>query len=124
MSKTSVRVFTWEEMEKEKVTDAITRRIVTSDETMVSQIFLEKGSVVPTHHHANEQFSYLLSGSMMFSLGENGEEEILLRAGQIMHIPSNVPHAAEALEDTLSLDIFNPPRQDWLDGTDDYFRRG
>ena len=124
MSKTSVRVFTWEEMEKERVTDAITRRIVTSDETMVSQIFLEKGSIVPTHHHANEQFSYLLVGSMRFSLGENREEEIILRAGQIMHIPSNVPHAAEALEDTLSLDIFSPPRQDWLDGTDDYFRRG
>jgi len=123
-SEPSVRRFNWEEMPKEAVTEVISRRVVTSEKTMVAQVFLDKGAVVPRHSHLNEQFSYILEGALRFWIGEDEAQVIDLRAGEILHIPSNVPHKAEALEDTLDLDIFTPPRQDWLDGTDDYFRRG
>ena len=76
---------------------------------------------MPTHSHDNEQFTYIISGALKLWLGEDGEQEVVVRAGEILHIPSNVPHRAEALEDTLDVDIFCPPRQDWLDGTDTYF---
>ncbi len=89
---------------------------------MLSHIFLKKGSVVPLHQHDNEQFSYILEGSMQFWLQEEGGEEIFVQTGDVLQIPSNVPHGAIALEDTLSLDVFSPPRKDWIDGTDDYLR--
>jgi quercetin dioxygenase-like cupin family protein len=76
---------------------------------------------VPKHSHENEQLTYILEGSLRFWIGEDGEEELVVRSGQVLHIPSNVPHMAEALEDTLDVDVFSPPRQDWLDGTDTYF---
>ena len=119
---TGVRHFVWEGMEKEKVTDVISRRVISGERAMLAQIYLEKGAVVPTHSHENEQITYLLEGSLKFWIGEE-REEIILRAGEVLHIPSNVPHQAEALEDCLDVDVFSPPRQDWLDGTDDYFRR-
>jgi quercetin dioxygenase-like cupin family protein len=119
---TGVRHFVWEGMEKEKVTDVISRRVISGERAMLAQIYLEKGAVVPTHFHENEQITYLLEGSLKFWIGEE-REEIILRAGEVLHIPSNVPHQAEALEDCLDVDVFSPPRQDWLDGTDDYFRR-
>ena len=89
---------------------------------MLSHVYLKKGSIVPLHHHENEQFSYILEGSMRFWLHEDDGEEVFVEAGDILQIPSNVPHGAIALEDTLSLDVFSPPRQDWIDGTDDYIR--
>ena len=117
-----VRRFVWEEMEKEKVTDVIYRRVISGARAMVAQIYLEKGAIVPTHSHENEQITFLLEGALKFWLGEE-REEMVIRAGEVLHIPSNVPHQAEALEDCVDLDVFSPPRQDWLDGTDDYFRR-
>ena len=123
MSQPDVRLYRWDDMPKESVTDAISRRMISGDRAMLSQIFLEKGSVVPTHQHENEQFSYLLAGSLRFWIGDDGEREMVLHEGEVLHIPSNVPHKAEALEDTLSFDVFSPPRQDWLDGTDTYFRQ-
>ena len=116
-----VRLFRWEEMEKEKVTDDIHRRIVSGERAMVAHIYLDKGAVVPEHAHHNEQLTYLLNGILKFWIGKE-KREIVLRAGEVLHIPGNVPHAAEALEDCLDVDIFSPPRQDWLDGTDDYLR--
>ena len=86
---------------------------------MLSELVLKKGCVVPAHHHENEQVSYVIRGRLKFEV--NGKE-IVLSAGDVLHIPSNVVHSATALEDTLDLDIFSPPRQDWLDGTDDYLR--
>ena len=118
----NVRHFVWEGMEREKVTDVISRRVISGEKAMLAQIYLEKGAVVPTHSHENEQITYLLEGALKFWIGEE-REEIVLRAGEVLHIPSNVPHQAEALEDCLDVDVFSPPRQDWLDGTDDYFRR-
>jgi quercetin dioxygenase-like cupin family protein len=117
-----VRHFQWDKMEREKVTDVIHRKVISGERAMVAQIFLEKGAMVPMHSHENEQITYLLEGSLRFHIGAD-RKELILRAGEVLHIPSNVPHEAEALEDCLDLDVFSPPRQDWLDGTDDYFRR-
>ncbi len=117
-----VRLFTWEDMPRERVTDALSRRLITGERMMLAQVYLDKGCIVPRHSHENEQLTYILEGSVRFWIGEDGEEELVVRAGQVLHIPSNVPHMAEALEDTLDVDVFSPPRQDWLDGTDTYFR--
>ena len=84
---------------------------------------LAKGSIVPQHSQDNEQFTYVLKGALKFWLGENGEDVRVVNEGQVLHIPPNLPHKAEALVDTLDLDVFTPIRQDWLDGTDDYFHK-
>ncbi len=89
---------------------------------MIAHVFLKKDSVVPWHSHENEQLTYILEGTLKFWLGENGEQEIVVHEGEVLVIPSQLPHKAIALEDTLDLDIFCPPRQDWLDGTDAYLR--
>jgi quercetin dioxygenase-like cupin family protein len=119
----SVRTFRWDEMEKEAVTDGIERRIITGERVMLTHVYLKRGAVVPLHSHHNEQLTYILEGALRFWIGGEGSEVVDVRAGEVLHIPSNVPHKAEALEDTLDVDIFSPPRQDWLDKTDDYFRR-
>jgi quercetin dioxygenase-like cupin family protein len=119
---TPVRFFRWDDMEKEPVTEQIRRRLVTGDRVMLAHIYLDKGARVPMHSHDNEQITYLLEGSLKFWIGED-RKELVLRAGEVLHIPSNVPHEAEALEDCWDVDVFSPPRQDWLDGTDDYFHR-
>jgi quercetin dioxygenase-like cupin family protein len=124
MTKTaSVSFHRWEDMPKEKVTDQIDRRVITGDRMMLAHVYLAKGSVVPRHSHENEQLTYILQGALKFWIGEDGAQELIVRAGEVLVIPSNVPHRAEALEDTLDVDVFNPPRQDWIDGTDDYFHR-
>src|SRR5262249_52900430 len=122
MSKT-VTFHRWNDMPKERVTDKIDRRIVNGERMMLAHVYLAKGSVVPRHQHENEQQTYILEGALKFRIGNDGAEEIVVRSGEVLVIPSNVPHQAEALEDTLDVDVFCPPRQDWLDGTDDYFRR-
>ena len=124
MTKTaSVSFHRWDDMPKEKVTDLIDRRVITGDRMMLAHVYLAKGSIVPRHSHENEQLTYILQGALKFWIGEDGAQELIVRAGEVLVIPSNVPHRAEALEDTLDVDVFNPPRQDWLDGTDTYFHR-
>jgi unsaturated pyranuronate lyase len=113
----------WSDMPRERVTDEIDRRVITGERMMLAHVYLKKGSVVPRHSHENEQLTYILEGALRFKIGPEGSEVIVVRAGEVLVIPSNVPHEAEALEDTLDVDVFNPPRQDWLDGTDHYFRR-
>lgn len=120
-SEASVRLFSWTDMPKERVTDQISRRLVTGDRMMLAHVYLDKGAIVPQHSHENEQLTYILEGALRFWIGADGSEEIIVRSGDVLHIPSNVVHQAEALEDTLDVDIFSPPRQDWLDGTDSYF---
>lgn len=119
--KSEVTHFRWETMEKETVSDTIKRRIVTGQRAMLAHIYLDKGARVPMHSHDNEQITYLLEGTLKFWIGQE-REELVLKAGEVLHIPPNVPHEAEALEDCLDVDVFCPPRQDWLDGTDDYLR--
>jgi quercetin dioxygenase-like cupin family protein len=111
----------WSETPLERVTDVIDRKLITGDGIMLAHVFLKKGAIVPRHQHHNEQFTYIIDGALKFRLGEDGSEEITIHAGEVLHIPSNVWHEAEALEDTLDMDIFNPPREDWLNHTDSYF---
>ena len=120
-SQGQVRKFIWDEMPKEKVTDTIDRRLVTGERMMLAHVYLERGSVVPMHQHENEQISYVLEGTLRFWIESEDAEPIEATSGQVLTIPSNVPHKAEALEETLTVDVFSPPRQDWLDGTDTYF---
>lgn len=115
--------YRWDEMPKEPVTELLSRRLITSERMMLAHVYLDKGCIVPQHSHENEQITYILEGALKFWIGENGEEEVIVRAGEVLVIPSNVVHKAEALEDTLDVDIFSPPRQDWLDKTDDYLRQ-
>ena len=118
----SVTKYTWDDMPKEQLSDQLSRRLITGDKMMLAHVYLKKGCVVPLHHHINEQITYILEGALRFNIGAEDGEEIIVRAGEVLHIPSNVPHTAEALEDTLDVDIFSPPRQDWLDKSDDYLR--
>jgi quercetin dioxygenase-like cupin family protein len=113
----------WEEMPKENVTAMLDRRLITGERIMLAHVYLKKGAVVPRHSHENEQITYILSGALRFWIGADEGEVIDVREGEVLHIPSHVQHKAEALEDTLDVDIFSPPRQDWLDKTDDYLRR-
>ena len=123
MTETHARHFRWTDIPEERVTDVISRKLITGDGLMLAQVYLKKGAVVPQHSHHNEQLTYILSGALHFYLGADRAHEVTVRAGEVLHLPSNLPHEAHALEDTLDVDIFNPPRQDWLDGTDSYFRK-
>jgi len=89
---------------------------------MMAHVYLTKGAIVPEHAHHNEQLTYILEGKLRFFLGEGGGEVIDVGAGEVLHIPAHLPHKAEALEDTLDVDVFHPPRSDWLDGSDAYLR--
>ena len=109
-----------DEIELEKVTEMISRKVVTGEREMLAQIYLKKGALVPMHSHESEQITYVLQGALKFLIGG---EEITVREGEVLHIPSWVEHQAEALDDTFELDLFSPIRQDWLDGTDTYFHR-
>ena len=115
-----MKVIAWNELSWEKVTSDISRKIITGANEMIAHVLLKKGAVVPEHSHVSEQITYILEGALKFQIAG---EEIVVSAGQVMVIPSGVPHMAVALEDTLDVDIFSPIRQDWLDGTDTYFRR-
>jgi quercetin dioxygenase-like cupin family protein len=115
--------YRWEELPAEKLKDGLTRRLITGDRMMIAHVYLKKGTDVPRHSHENEQITYVLEGALQLHLGANGEREVIVRAGEVLVIPSYLPHSAVALEDTLDVDVFNPPRQDWLAGTDAYLRR-
>jgi len=121
-SESKATLHRWESMPKEQLNENIGRRMITGERMMVAHIYLKKGSVVPRHHHHNEQITYVLDGALRFRLGAEGEQEVTVRSGEVLTIPPNLPHSAEALEDTLDVDIFDPPRQDWLDGNDAYLR--
>jgi quercetin dioxygenase-like cupin family protein len=114
--------YRWDDMPREKVNDLLDRRLVTAERMMLAQIHLMKGCIVPRHSHENEQITYVLRGEMRFWIGAEPGESLILKTGEVLVIPSLVPHMAEALEETLEIDVFSPPRQDWLDGTDHYLR--
>jgi quercetin dioxygenase-like cupin family protein len=121
MPEPAVRLFRWSEVPREKVTDLLERRLITGERLMLAHVHLRKGCIVPKHAHENEQLTYVLEGALHFWIGEDGKEELVVSAGEVLHIPSNIPHKAEALADTLDVDVFSPPRWDWLNGTDTYF---
>ncbi len=119
----TVRWYRWDDMPKENLNESLARRLITGERMMLAHVYLKKGAIVPRHAHENEQLTYILEGALRFWIGEDESEVLDVRAGEVLHIPSHVPHKAEALEDTLDVDIFSPPRQDWLEKTDDYLRQ-
>ncbi len=123
MEPRSVTHFRWSEIEEEPLSDVLSRKLITGDRMMLAHVYLKKGCVVPRHSHENEQITYILEGGLRFWIGADEAKVIDVMAGEVLHIPSHVPHKAEALADTLDVDIFSPPRQDWLDKTDDYLRQ-
>ena len=124
MTKNSAaRLYRWDDLPRERLNRHLERRLITGSNTMIAHIYLDKGGVVPKHSHHNEQITYVLEGALKFLLGEDQDEEVVVRAGEVLTIPPHLPHSAEALEDTLDVDIFNPPREDWLDGSDAYLRK-
>jgi quercetin dioxygenase-like cupin family protein len=108
---TTVRVHRWDEIALEKITETISQKIVAGERQMLAQIYLKRGALVPMHSHESEQMTYILQGALKVVVAG---EEITVREGEVLHIPSGVPHQAEALEDTFELDIFSPVREDWL----------
>lgn len=125
MSAHGIRHAKWDDIPRETVTDDIGRRLFTGKRMMLAQVYLDKGAIVPWHSHENEQLTWVVTGALRFLIGNEGTddvEDVLVAAGDVLYIPSNVPHRAEALEDTLDVDIFSPPREDWLKGTDTYFQ--
>jgi quercetin dioxygenase-like cupin family protein len=123
MKQSSVTFYRWNDMPKEKVSEELDRRLITGEQVMLTHVYLKKGAIVPQHNHHNEQITYILEGGLRFWIGDDESEVIDVRAGEVLHIPSLVKHKAEALEDTVDIDIFSPPRQDWLDKTDAYLRK-
>jgi quercetin dioxygenase-like cupin family protein len=116
---TDVTTYRWDDLPEEPLNPLLSRKIITGERAMLAHVYLKKGCVVPAHSHEHEQFTYVLEGVLKFTINDR---EILVKAGEVMHIPSNVVHGAVALEDTLDVDVFSPPRQDWLDKTDAYLR--
>jgi len=114
-----VTKYRWTNIAEEQLNPLLSRKFITCDRVMIAELNLKKGCVVPPHHHEHEQVSYVVKGKLKFDI--NGKD-ILVESGEVLHIPSNVVHSAIALEDTFDLDIFSPPRQDWLDGNDQYLR--
>lgn len=113
----------WSDVQSEQVKPDLSRRLITGERMMIAQVELQRGCIVPAHAHVHEQMTYVLAGWLHLRVGDDGTESYDLRAGDVIVLPSNVPHAAEALEDTLVVDVFSPPREDWLNGDDAYLRR-
>jgi quercetin dioxygenase-like cupin family protein len=109
----------WDKMELENLNPLLQRQFVTGKEIMLARVLLKKGSHVPMHSHVNEQVTYILEGALKFAIDG---KEIVVRAGEVLCIPSNMPHEAWAVEDTVDLDVFTPPREDWINKTDAYLR--
>jgi len=112
---------TWADVPLEEMSDVISRKLISGEKGMVAQVFIKKDGVVPLHKHESEQITYIMEGALKFELDGR---EVVVRAGEVLVIPSWMPHRAVALEDTLDLDIFAPIRHDWLQKTDAYLRRG
>ncbi len=120
MIEARARLTKWDDVPLQAMRGRITRRFVHSDKMMVAQVNFAKGDSVPAHRHDNEQYTYVISGALRFVFGEKKDEEIVVGAGEIVLIPSGLLHSASADEDTFELDIFCPPRQDWIEGDDAY----
>lgn len=118
-----VRFVRWDDIPMEELNEKLGRKIVTGKKVMLAHVYLKKGSIVPMHAHGNEQLTYILEGETKFWIGSEDAEPVLVKAGEVLVIPPDTPHKAEAVEDTLDLDVFSPPRQDWLTKTDDYLRK-
>jgi quercetin dioxygenase-like cupin family protein len=117
--KSGVRYIPWSSVPLDQLNPLIDRQFVVGEEIMVARVLMKKGAVVPLHSHHNEQVTYILEGALKFWIDR---KVIVVKAGEVLTIPPHMPHKAEALEDTVDLDVFNPPRADWINGTDKYLR--
>ena len=112
----AARLHRWDEIALEKITDMFSQKVVSGEREMLAQIYLKRGALVPMHAHESEQMTYVLQGALRFLVDG---EEIIVREGEVLHIPAQVPHQAEALDDTFELDVFSPIRKEWLDIADE-----
>jgi quercetin dioxygenase-like cupin family protein len=117
--KAELRHIPWRSVEIEVLNPLLGRHFVVGQNVMLARVLLKKGCIVPEHSHHNEQITYILEGALKFWIDG---KEIVVSAGEVLTIPPNMPHRAEALADTVDLDIFNPPRADWMNKTDAYLR--
>ena len=115
----SFKYIPWNHVERESLNDMIDREMIHGEKLMIARVYLRKGAHVPQHHHHNEQLTYILEGALKFRIDG---KELVVKAGEVLCIPANMPHEAWAVEDTLDLDVFTPPREDWLNKTDQYLR--
>ncbi len=109
----------WADIEPEPMNPLVTRQYIVGAHTMLARLALKKGARVPSHHHFHEQISHVVKGALNFFIDGR---QLTVRAGEILCILPHAPHEVVALEDSVALDIFNPPRQDWIDGDDAYLR--
>ena len=119
-TKAELKHIPWDSVELEDLNPLLQRHFVVGQNVMVARVLLKKGCIVPEHSHHNEQITYILEGALKFWIDN---KEIIVNAGEVLTIPPHMPHKAEAVEDTVDLDIFNPPREDWINKTDQYLRR-
>jgi quercetin dioxygenase-like cupin family protein len=119
--KAQLKHIPWNSIPFEDLNPLLQRQFVVGQNVMVARVLLKKGCVVPEHSHHNEQITYILEGALKFWIDG---KEIVVNAGEVLAIPPHMPHKAEAVEDTVDLDIFNPPRADWINKTDQYLRGG
>lgn len=117
---TKIQFENWSDVQLEQLNDKISRRMVWGEQVMMAYIYIQKGGVVPEHRHVSEQITHVLQGALELTIDG---KKIVVRSGQVLVIPSNLPHSAVALEDTVDLDVFSPVRRDWIEGTDAYLRR-
>ena len=115
-----MKLHTWDEVELEDLSETASRRVIHSERMTTARILLKKGGVVPRHSHENEQISHVLVGSLVFQFDDR---EITARAGDLVEIASHEPHRVVALEDSVAMDVFQPVRQDWIQGDDSYLRK-
>jgi quercetin dioxygenase-like cupin family protein len=118
-TKTDLKYISWHTIPLEDLNPLLQRQFVVGEDIMVARVLMKKGCIIPLHSHHNEQFTYILEGALKFWIDG---KEIVVNAGEVLTIPRNMPHKAEALEDTVDLDVFNPPRADWINKTDQYLR--
>ncbi len=118
-SKTHLQYVPWRTIPLEDLNPLLQRQFVVGQEIMLARVLLKKGCIVPEHSHHNEQVTYILDGALKFWIDG---KEIVVHAGEVLCIPANMPHKAEALEDTVDLDVFTPPRADWINKSDQYLR--
>ena len=121
MQSSALKYIPWKDVAREPLNDKIDRQMLCGDKLMLAKVFMKKGAHVPKHQHHNEQVTYILEGALKFAIDG---KEIVVHAGEVLCIPGNMPHEAWAVEDTVDLDVFTPPREDWLSKKDDYLRHG
>jgi len=118
-AKAVLRHIPWTTVELETLNPLLQRQFVVGQNIMVARVLIKKGCIIPEHSHMNEQVTYILEGALKFWIDG---KEIVVGAGEVLTIPPNMPHRAEAIEDTVDLDVFNPPRADWMNKDDSYLR--